>query len=135
MNEENGNRGGLAYAKLASENNEKHICAIESDSGGFLPLGFNINGSDQQLALVRQFKSTFSKFELERFNKGVGGVDIGPLLNYYPKMLQLGVRVNSQEYFNYHHSEADGLENVNQRELELGSAAMAAMVYLIDQNL
>lgn len=135
MNEENGNRGGLAYAKIASENKEKHICAIESDSGGFLPLGFNVNGSDQQLALVRQFKPTLTKFELDRFNKGFGGVDIGPLLTYYPKMLQLGLRVNSQEYFNYHHSEADVLENVNQRELELGSAAMAAMVYLTDQNL
>lgn len=135
MNEENGNRGGLSYAKMASENKEKHICAIESDSGGFLPLGFNINGNEEQVSMVQQFKPTLTKFELDRFNKGFGGVDIGPLLNYYPKMLQLGLRVNSQEYFNYHHSEADVLENVNKRELELGSAAMAAMVFLLDQSL
>ena len=135
MNEENGNRGGLSYAKMASENKEKHICAIESDSGGFLPLGFNINGNEEQVSMVQQFKPALTKFELDRFNKGFGGVDIGPLLNYYPKMLQLGLRVNSQEYFNYHHSEADVLENVNKRELELGSAAMAAMVFLLDQSL
>lgn len=135
MNEENGNRGGEAYAKIASEKKEKHICAIESDSGGFLPLGFNIDGTDNQIAMVRGYQSMLSKFELDRFNKGFGGVDIGPLKNYYPDMIQLGLRVNSQEYFNYHHSAADVLENVNKRELELGSAAMATMVYLMDQKL
>ncbi|MGB3469106.1 MAG: M20/M25/M40 family metallo-hydrolase [Cyclobacteriaceae bacterium] len=135
MNEENGNRGGETYAREASEKKEKHICAIESDSGGFLPLGFNINGSDEQVKMVQKNRSLMTYFELDRFNRGFGGVDIGPLLNYYPDMIQMGMRVNSQEYFNYHHSAADVLENVNKRELELGSAAMAALVYLMDQQL
>ena len=43
MNEENGNMGGISYAKIAFEKKEKHICAIESDSGGFLPLGYRID--------------------------------------------------------------------------------------------
>ncbi|MEL7148738.1 MAG: M28 family peptidase, partial [Bacteroidota bacterium] len=135
MNEENGNRGGETYARVASEKKEQHICALESDSGGFLPLGFNINGTDQQVDFVQTMTETLGKFELYTFKKGFGGVDIGPLKNYYPEMLQLGLRVNSQEYFNYHHSAADVLENVNKRELELGSAAMAAMVYMVDQKL
>jgi Zn-dependent M28 family amino/carboxypeptidase len=42
MNEENGNRGGIKYAELAKQNNEKHIFALESDSGGFTPKGFGI---------------------------------------------------------------------------------------------
>jgi hypothetical protein len=37
MNEENGNRGGLKYGELAEANKEKHIFALESDSGGFSP--------------------------------------------------------------------------------------------------
>jgi hypothetical protein len=50
-------------------------------------------------------------------------------------MLQLGAVINSQEYFKYHHTEADVFETVDKRELALGSAALAAMVYLLDKNL
>jgi len=135
MNEENGNMGGKSYAKIASENKEEHICAIESDRGGFLPMGFDVNGTDKQLSLVRQFKPLLADFELFRFNKGFGGVDIGPLREYYPDMIQLGMSINSQLYFNYHHSNNDVFENVNKRELELGAAAMATMIYLMDKTL
>jgi hypothetical protein len=135
MNEENGNMGGKSYAKIASENKEEHICAIESDRGGFLPIGFDISGSDEQVALVNEFKTLLSGFELFRFKKGYGGVDISPLKGYYPNMLQLGMAINSQIYFNYHHSNSDVFENVNKRELELGAAAMASMIYLLDKRL
>lgn len=135
MNEENGNMGGKSYAKIASENKEKHICAIESDRGGFLPTGFDVNGTDEQLKLIQEFKPLLSDFELFRFKKGFGGVDIGPLKEYYPDMIQLGMAINSQIYFNYHHSNNDLFENVNKRELELGSAAMASMIYLMDKTL
>ena len=45
MNEENGLMGGRKYAELAAENNENHIAAMESDRGGFLPVGFGISGT------------------------------------------------------------------------------------------
>jgi len=135
MNEENGNMGGKSYAKIASENKEEHICAIESDRGGFLPTGFDVNGTEEQLKMVQNFKPLLADFELFRFNKGFGGVDIGPLKEYYPNMIQLGMAINSQIYFNYHHSNNDIFENVNKRELELGAAAMATMIYLMDQKL
>ena len=77
----------------------------------------------------------FEKLFPKQFDKGYGGVDIGPLMNEYPDMMQLGMTINSQEYFDYHHSEADVFEAVNKRELELGAAAMAAMIYLLDKNL
>ena len=38
-----------------------------------------------------------------------------------------------QRYFNYHHSEADVFKNVNQRELEMGSASIASLLYLFDK--
>jgi len=46
----------------------------------------------------------------------------------------IGLLPDSQKYFIYHHTEADVFEAVDQRELELGAAAMAALVYLIDQE-
>jgi len=135
MNEENGNRGGKAYAKKAKENNETHICALESDAGSFLPLGFFVSGNNEQLAKVTQFKNLLANYNLYKFTKGESGVDIGPLKEEYPKMMQLGLAVNSQRYFNYHHSAADVFENVNKRELNLGVAAMATMIYLMDKTL
>lgn len=135
MNEENGNFGGKYYAEIATENKEEHICAIESDRGGFLPIGFDIQGTPEQIKLVQQFRDLLFDFELYKFEPGYSGVDIRPLLNHYPEMLQLGMVINSQEYFDYHHAETDVFESVNKRELELGSAAMAAMIYLMDKTL
>ncbi len=135
MNEENGNFGGKSYAKLANENKEKHICAIESDRGGFLPVGFDIVGDTNQVDFIQKFYKTLDPFQIYKLEKGWGGVDINPLLEYYPDMLQLGLAISSQRYFDYHHAESDVFENVNKRELELGCAAMSAMLFLMDSHL
>jgi len=135
MNEENGNFGGKSYAEIAAENKERHLCAIETDRGGFLPMGFDVVGNEEQLKFIQSLKTILEPYDLLKFNAGYGGVDIGPLRDYYPEMLQLGMTVNSQRYFDYHHTEADVFETVNKRELELGSAAMAAIIYLIDRRL
>ena len=133
MNEENGNNGGKSYAKWCKERGEEHIAALESDRGGFLPEGFDISGSDEQVAWVRDLTEFLYDFRLSRFDPGYSGVDINPLNDHYPGMLQLGLEINSQAYFNYHHTDADVFEAVNKRELELGCAAMTSMVYLIDK--
>jgi carboxypeptidase Q len=133
MNEENGNFGGKSYAKIAKAAGEKHLFALESDRGGFLPIGFDIVGSVEQIAKVQSMATVLDAFQLYKFEKGYGGVDINPLLEYYPNMLQMGLAISSQRYFDYHHAESDVFENVNKRELELGCAASASMLYLVDQ--
>jgi hypothetical protein len=45
-----------------------------------------------------------------------------------------GLIPESQRYFDYHHAATDVFESVNRRELELGSASMAALLYLLDQE-
>jgi hypothetical protein len=57
-------------------------------------------------------------------------VDVGKLKN--GTTLLMGFIPDSQRYFDHHHADTDVFESVHKRELELGSAAMAAMVYLID---
>jgi len=135
MNEENGNFGGKGYAKWAKENKEEHICALESDRGGFLPTGFDVRGNQEQVKDVQKFKDLLYDFQLYKFEKGFSGVDIGPLMDEYPDMVQLGMTINSQRYFDYHHAETDVFESVNKRELELGCAAMATMIFLMDKTL
>ncbi|MBT6235963.1 MAG: M20/M25/M40 family metallo-hydrolase [Bacteroidetes bacterium] len=137
MNEENGNMGGKTYAQKVKENNEFHVCAIESDRGGFSPRGFSIDGSDAQIATVAAWQGLLEGYGLHYFKRGYAGVDIGPLKKEENKvnsnLFLMGLYPDSQRYFDYHHSDDDVFDNVNQRELELGGASMAAMVYLVDK--
>lgn len=132
MNEENGLRGGVEYARVAREKGEKHIAAMESDSGGLLPQGFSSSGTEEQVAKMQSFAPYFAPYEVWRFDQRGGGADIGPLANQGP--LLIGLQPASQRYFMFHHTAIDVFENVDQRELELGAAAMATMVYLIDRE-
>jgi carboxypeptidase Q len=131
MNEENGLRGGLKYAELALQNKEKHIVAIESDRGGFTPRGFTMSGNESIKNKIRSWKSILEPFGLHDFGQEGGGADIGPLAAQGTFVLEM--LPDSQRYFDYHHTAVDTLDKVSKRELELGSAAMAALVYLIDK--
>lgn len=132
MNEENGLRGGQEYARVAKEKGEKHIAALESDSGGFQPLGFSTSGSEEQRAQVKAWKDYFLPYRVWDFDQNGGGADIGPLRSQ--GTLLIGLRPSTQRYFIYHHTPADVFEAVDQRELELGAASMAAMMYLLDRE-
>ena len=122
-------------AEIVSDKGEKQIAAVESDRGGFSPRGFHCDGADQYVNLLKSFESKLTQYDLHEFNKGYGGVDIGPLKNYYPEIPLFGLVPDSQRYFDFHHAPSDVFENVNKRELELGAAAVAALLYLLDGNL
>jgi carboxypeptidase Q len=132
INEEFGNDGGETYARMAREKGEEHIAAIESDAGGFTPVGFNTDVTDEQYAVVQQWLSLIEPYNLTRLRRGGSGVDIAPLKN--GKTALFGLWVDTNRYFDYHHSNNDVFENVNKRELDLGAAAMASLIYLIDQK-
>jgi len=131
MNEENGLKGGIAYADSAKSKNEKHIAAIESDRGGFTPLGFGIVGTPAQKAKIASWQKLFAAYGIHELGPGGGGADIGPLAQQGTVLL--GLIPDSQRYFDYHHASNDTFETVSKRELELGGAAMAAMMYLVDK--
>ncbi|WP_026135519.1 M28 family peptidase [Nafulsella turpanensis] len=132
MNEENGLAGGREYAEQAEEKGEKHVAALESDSGGFTPIGFSVDSGEGTLAKVQSWKPLFEPYQLHEIKAGYGGADISPLKNQGTPLFAF--RPDSQRYFDYHHTPNDVFENVNKRELELGTAAMASLLYLIDQH-
>ncbi|MDX2061913.1 MAG: M28 family peptidase [Bacteroidia bacterium] len=130
MNEENGLAGGLAYADSART--EPHLAALESDAGGFVPRGFGLDGSAAALAQLRSWAPLFEPYWVERFEAGGGGADIGPLR---PRGIPLiGFIPDSQRYFDLHHTANDTFDKVNARELHLGCAAIASLLYLIDTH-
>lgn len=131
MNEENGLRGGKAYANYAKTNKENHIFALESDAGGFSPRGFVFEANTSQFEQISSWKSYFEPYLANHFQLGGSGADIGPLRN--GKTVLSGLRPDSQRYFDYHHAANDTFDAINKRELGLGAAAMASLVYLVDQ--
>lgn len=131
MNEENGVKGGLKYEELSNKNNENHIFALESDSGGFTPRGFSIEADDSNFDKITTWKNLFEPYLIHVFRKGHTGVDIGPLKS--EKIVKVALQPDSQRYFDYHHAANDTFDAVNKRELELGAASMASLMYLFDQ--
>ena len=131
MNEENGLRGGTKYAELAKHNAEKHIAAIESDRGGFVPRGFTMTATATEKAKIKSWRKLFEPYGLTDFEQEGGGADIEPLHEQGTPVMEF--LPDPQRYFKYHHTKEDTFDKVNQRELELGAASMTALVYLIDQ--
>jgi hypothetical protein len=130
MNEENGLRGGKKYASEAKKKNEKHVFALESDSGGFTPRGFSFDCDDANFDQVKGWEQLFKPYLIHYFEKGGSGADIRPLKE--AGMVLAGLRPDSQRYFDYHHAANDTFDAVNKRELELGGATMASLLYLFD---
>ena len=131
MNEENGLRGGLKYAEVAKRKGERHIFALESDSGGFTPRGFSFDGPDYKISQILEWKSLFEPYLIHYFRMGGSGADIGPLKD--KDIVLAGLSPDSQRYFDHHHASNDTFDAVNKRELELGAATMTSLVYLIDK--
>jgi hypothetical protein len=134
MNEENGLRGGRVYADSSNANGEFHLAAIEADGGGFRPTGFGCSSvsalQEKYLAAMSPWWSVLEPYSLELFPGG-GGADIGPLRSQGGMLI--GMRVDAQRYFDYHHTHADTFDKVHPRELKMGAAAMTALVILLDK--
>lgn len=130
INEENGTKGAWKYARTADSMGEKHLFALESDRGGFTPRGFGLDS--QLLEKIRPFQSIFHPYGIHEFRLGGGGVDIGPIKKLNPSVPLASFIPDSQRYFDVHHSETDVFESVNKRELQLGAAAIASLIYILD---
>jgi hypothetical protein len=139
INEENGNRGGKAYAAAAQKDhantNKRYVAALESDAGGFVPRGFRIDAGDSATELIQSWAALFDPYNVDQFRRGGAGVDISPMKELEPRPAMMGLSPDGQRYFDFHHSAQDIFENVHKRELELGAATFAAAVVLIDTHL
>ena len=133
MDEEQGGGGAKAYADAAKLTNENHLGGLESDAGGHTPRGFTIDANSGNTKLLQSWKKLLAPYGLHDIHKGGSGADISPLKADHTTLV--GYRPDSQRYFDYHHAATDTFDKVNKRELELGSASMASMIYLMDKYL
>ena len=131
MNEENGLRGAIKYAEVSKNNSLNHIFALESDAGGFTPLGFSFTSNKENFSKISEWKNLFDPYLIQTFVMGGSGADIS-LLEKSNNVLA-GLRPDSQRYFDYHHAANDTFDAINKRELELGAFAMTSLIYLFDK--
>ncbi|MDP1676935.1 MAG: M28 family peptidase [Bacteroidota bacterium] len=131
-NEENGLKGGYAYAARTNNKNEKHIAAIESDAGGTSPRGFGVNTDSVRFEKINSYSSLLAIVNAEKIRKGGGGADISTLEKFGTVLI--GLSPDPQRYFDYHHSHNDTIDKVHPRELELGAIAMAILAWTISQD-
>jgi hypothetical protein len=118
-NEENGLRGGLAYAE--AHKNEFHLAAVETDLGAGWPLGWSSAGSPAQLDW---FANLAPRTGLSRLREG-GGADISTIKD----ALQIGLVPEDSHYFDVHHTQADTVDKIDPAALREGLAAMVALVW------
>jgi carboxypeptidase Q len=131
MNEENGLRGGKKYAEEAHKKGEHHILAIESDRGSFSPRGFSCEMESVKKTRILAWKDLFLPYGVYDFSQTGGGSDIKPL--HADGVPAMELVPDSQRYFDIHHTSADTFSNVSKRELEMGSATIAALAYLVSE--
>jgi carboxypeptidase Q len=128
-NEENGLRGALAYRDYHIDELDDHVLAIESDAGVFKPLGFGFTGSTAAYEIVREIGALLQSIGADDVERGGGGADIGPIMR--DGVPGMGLRVDGERYFWYHHTEADTIEVLDPREMAECVAALAVMAYVV----
>lgn len=124
-NEENGLRGARAYAAAHTAEIERHVAAIETDSGGFTPQGFGCSLRGAEAAAIERLFAPLDQLGAGLFlpGAGAGGADISVL--HARGVPCFGMWVDGHRYFDYHHTAVDDLPAVNERELALGAAVLA----------
>jgi Zn-dependent M28 family amino/carboxypeptidase len=123
-NEENGLRGGLAYADAhRPRRKEKHRAAVESDLGGGAPRYWTAGGSLVDQAWFARAAEPLGMPVVE----GGGGADIKPLGEQ--GVLRVGFRPDDSSYFDVHHTRADTVDKVDPDALAEATAAMAGLAW------
>lgn len=126
-NEENGVKGGAAYAKAHAK--EKHVLAIESDEGTFAPKGFSIGANQAWRKLIEEVSTLLTPIQATATPDGDGGADIGAL--YEQGVPVLSLEVENSKYFHYHHTHGDTVDKLNPDELNKCATALAIMSFVV----
>jgi carboxypeptidase Q len=121
VNEENGLRGGAAYAQ--EHGGECHLAAIETDLGSGRPLTWSATGSAFDLDWLRRAAAPLG---LPVVGTGSGS-DISPLERQ--GVLCVGLRPDLEAYFDVHHTDADTYDKVDPALLREGTAMVAGLVW------
>lgn len=124
-NEENGLRGGKAYAEQTK--NEKHVLGLESDMGVFAPTGFTCSDTTTVLAFAQDIISLLAPIHATTIERADGGADTSPLLALGVPTMELSVQ--AERYFWFHHTEGDTIDKLKESEMNDCVYAMGVIAW------
>ncbi|HEX5107964.1 MAG TPA: M20/M25/M40 family metallo-hydrolase [Vicinamibacterales bacterium] len=129
-NEENGFSGANAYLTRYASTADRHVFALESDSGVFAPATIGFSGDAAARATVTQIATLLAPLGVGGVGPSGGGADIGPIAEAgrVPTMAYLG---DASRYFVIHHTAADTIERIAPEEVSKAAATIAVMSYVI----
>jgi carboxypeptidase Q len=129
-NEENGLRGGNAYRDAYKTSAERHILALESDSGVFAPGSLGFTGSDAARQRIEEIGTLLAPLGLPPIGPGGGGADIGPIAQA-GKVPMMAYNGDATRYFTIHHTPADTIDRIAPEEVSKAAAAIAVVTYVV----
>ncbi|HEY0590175.1 MAG TPA: M20/M25/M40 family metallo-hydrolase [Thermoanaerobaculia bacterium] len=128
MNEENGGRGGRAYA--AAHPAASHYAAIESDAGAGAPRGFVTTLDGDARARLEEKLAILAPIGANHLTTSPGtGADTGHLTRQ--GVVGFGVAPDNRLYFAYHHAPSDTLDKIDPAHLQQNAAAMAVLTWIL----
>ena len=129
-NEENGTAGGNGYRDAHKAQLEKHVLALESDSGVFRPRGFGFSGSDAARKTLVEIASLLKSIGADAIGAQGGGADIGPSV-LAGKIPSASLEVDGSRYFLLHHTAADTVDKLDPKDLGDNAAAIAFLAFVV----
>jgi len=109
------------------------VGALESDRGGFAPVGFSVHAN---AAATQEIQSFSPYLELAHSGKIITtkycGTDTDTLGS--AGIPEMELVPDPTHYFDFHHSALDQLNIVNANDLSMGAAGMAILSYLIAEK-
>ncbi|HRX87612.1 MAG TPA: M20/M25/M40 family metallo-hydrolase [Phycisphaerae bacterium] len=132
--EEVGLFGGKQYAVEHAAELARHVAAIESDIGSFIPHDYAIDCKDEdrmkvaagQLGEILKLCSSVAPLAIRT---GSSAADVSPMKE--AGVVVMGHESNPEHYFDYHHTPADTVAKVDPHELQQNVAVMAVTAYVI----
>lgn len=148
-NEENGLAGGNAYRDTHADALDRHVAAIESDSGNGLAQGFRfdwrpavmgfedadeggqayLDARAEKMAITQSIADLLASTGADTVFAAGSGADVGPIAAR--GVPALGLHHDSSEYFVIHHTHADTFDKIVLEDMQKNVAAMAVMAYVL----
>jgi carboxypeptidase Q len=127
-NEENGVRGGIAYAAAHEKDVSNHVGAIEVDLGADHPIGLDYDATAAAETLLAPVLAVLAGQGATLVHQAEEtGTDVIPLsVSGVPTFAPIQ---DSRTYFDYHHTAADTLDKIRPQELRENVAFAAVLAY------
>ena len=129
-NEENGLKGGKAYAQAHAAELASHVAALEADLGQGPPLGFGWNAGPSAETALKAVAGALAPIAADTLKvEDIGGADLIYLL---PSGIpNLGLTLDATDYFDYHHTANDNFDRIDPKILDRSTAAAATLAYVL----